>query len=92
MDQQPDEHLPPTKAIQEYNIFKFQQIISQLRLITSIKRIEDNEEHTFPLAEKCFSSSLLVILGDSPVTYKLFPGFSTSGVTLLNHHNQTTST
>lgn len=33
---------------------------------------------TVPSAEKCFSSSLLVILGDKPVTYKLFPGFSTS--------------
>ena len=37
-----------------------------------------DQEHTVPSAEKCFSSSLLVILGDNPVTYKLFPGFSTS--------------
>lgn len=38
---------------------------------------------TFPSAAKCFSSSLLVILGDNPVTYKLFPGFSASLETLL---------
>lgn len=37
-----------------------------------------DQERTVPSAEKCFSSSLLVILGDNPVTYKLFPGFSTS--------------
>lgn len=33
---------------------------------------------TSPSVEKCFSRSLLVIRGDSPVTYKLLPGFSTS--------------
>lgn len=30
-----------------------------------------------------------MILGDSPVTYKLFPGFSTSGVTLLERDRDT---
>lgn len=35
---------------------------------------------TFPSDAKCFSSSLFVIRGDNPVTYKLFPGFSTDGL------------
>lgn len=34
--------------------------------------------HTVPSPAKCLSSSLLVIRGDRPVTYKLLPGFSTS--------------
>lgn len=39
---------------------------------------------TFPSLAKCFSSSLFVIRGDSPVTYKLLPGFSTSLEALLD--------
>lgn len=38
----------------------------------------EEKGHTFPSVEKCFSSSLLVIRGDKPVTYKLLPGFSAS--------------
>lgn len=33
---------------------------------------------TSPSAEKCFSRSRSVTRADKPVTYRLFPGFSTS--------------
>ena len=45
--------------------------------------------HTLPSAAKCFSSSLSVIRGDNPVTYKLLPGFSASLDWLSNHHKKT---
>ena len=34
--------------------------------------------YTFPSVEKCFSKSLFVTRAESPVTYRLFPGFSAS--------------
>lgn len=40
--------------------------------LTKFKR----NKHTFPSLPKYFSRSLLVILVDKPVTYKLFPGLS----------------
>lgn len=87
-DQQQGEHLPPKEAtISDQTApctlvnTRWKDWVRKRVSLQEIIKLEKNNMqfmHTTPSDEKCFSISLFDTRDESPVTYKLFPGFSAS--------------